>query len=291
MSKLPKITYSSKDRIHRYKSSSSSEDEKHPHSRILKQNHFIDYRVNGESDDSCDEGQHSKYNRYKHMISENGDKKKLKQQCNFDRANCCDSKEFHQNEVQSGKTKDCCNLSRNECLQCKYPQHVIKNSCTSSENDCCSSCCGYPNCLLDIGSTINHYRSNNLSRNSHYKPRRYPPSWTPLHGRSSSPPDGNVKNVCTIQECDDFNGCNDECYEGDCNVIRGGVAQKHTPTCTHTSEVSSNSLNKYCKDIIFNSLNNYKFHFIIVDTNINRYYCSFYNIFNIFEIIKRIKLF
>jgi hypothetical protein len=246
--KFPKNPCSSKNKVHEYKSSSSSDDGREQHLRRLsRQKHLIEY-ISSESDDSCDEQQHSKYDKQKNMIHQNYGKKKPNQQFHL---SDCDLKDVHKNEIQSCDIKDCCYLLRNECAQCAYPQCTIKNCC-NSRNNYCASCC--PDCSSDIGSTINHYRSNNLLMNSRFEPRRYPVSWTPLQGRSCSPTDRIVKNVCTNQECNDPNGCNDESYEGDCNVICGGVAQRNTPSCTHTNEVSSYSLNK-CSNLGCFSIN------------------------------------
>ena len=242
MPKVLKISSSLKDKVYGYKSSSSSEDERHHSLKNSRDKHFIEYNDNSESDDSHDERQHAKYNNKQKKTSRIHNKKKLNQQCDLCCSNYCNCDDIHQNEIQSCNIKDCCNSLKNKCLEIKNPGCTVKDSCTSSIKDYCNSCCYCPNCLGDIESTINHYRSNNLSKNSHYEPRRYPASWTPLHGQSCSPPDRNVKNACIIEECNDLNcnvDCNDDSYEGNCNVMRGGVAQKNTPIFSCKSEVSS----------------------------------------------------
>jgi len=276
-----KSTCSSKDKIKEIESSSSSDDERiHNLTKALKKQQYdlLHYNTSSQSEDSCSEKRdkkksYSKYHKLKQIVSRDVRPKKKNQTCEFDHDDVCDSKEIHCNEMQLRSAKDCCKSNKNECMQCECLQHTIKNSYNSTKSDCipckymqreainnskicyndniaCNSCCehneSYNNCdcLSNIGSSINHYRSNNLMTNSHLLPRRYPASWTPLNGRSRSPTERIAQNVCTIKECNDHNESNDEFYEGNCNAIRGGVAQKSTPSYSQTSEVSVELLNK-----------------------------------------------
>lgn len=298
LKKKPKTTCHLKEKKQKTESSSSSQDENFHHLiRNLKQKHYdlLDYNISSESDDSCNEKYNKKicypkYHRLKQVVSQDSRRKKNNQQCDDNYGNICDSKDIHHNEIQLRSTKDCCGSIRNECMQCECPENTIKYCCSSSKSDCtpckylqceaknnfkthyndgiaCNSCCDHNesynhlNCLRDIGSTINHYRSNNLLTNSRLLPRRYPASWTPLQGRSCSSPNKIVRNVCTIQECDDHNRSNDEFYEGSCNAIRGGVAQKSTPSYSQTSEVSFYLCNKCSDHTNLCSSNNNKVNF------------------------------
>jgi len=284
-----------KDKKQKDESSSSSEDERfHNLTKAYKPKKYdlLNYNPSSECEDCCNEKYdkkicYPKYQKLKQVVCQDGMKKKSNQQCNVIHDDICNSREIHHNKIQPYNAKDCCWSIKNDCMQCEHPQHNIKDCCSSPKSDCtpryctqseatnnfkthynddvaCNSCCehnesyNHYNCLPDIGSSINHYRSNNLLTNSHLLPRRYPPSWTPLHNRSPSPPKRVARNVCTIKECNDHKAVNDEFYEGNCNAIRGGVGKKSPQSYSQTSEVSSYLCKKCGNYIDFHSSNNCK---------------------------------
>jgi hypothetical protein len=235
LKKKLKSIYSSKEKIHKNDSSSSSEDERiHNLTKALKQKQYdlLHYNTSSESEDCCSEKcdkkkSYPKYHKLKQFVNQDGRLKKKKKICDIDHNDICDSKEIHCNEIQLRSAKDCCKSNKNECVQCECLQHTIKDSYNSTKCDCipckymqhgaknnskmccndnttCNSCCehnesyNHCDCLSNIGSSINHYRSNNLMANSCLLPRRYPASWTPLNGRSCSPTERIAQNVCTI---------------------------------------------------------------------------------------------
>lgn len=232
--KFPKQTKSlkySRKKKQKVESSSSSEDEKVysiTKTSKHKQYNLLEYNESSNSDDCSNDNHTNKNCRPRYSKSNRGNDStkdschSLKNEC----MQCC---------------KDCCNSMKSDCTTCKYLQgEKTKRTMKSHFNNdmACNSCCGHNDDYNDIGSTINHYRSNNLLTNSRLLPRRYPPSWTPLQARSSSPLEKVANGACTIQECDDHDECNNEIYEGDCNVIRGGVTQRSTTSHSQTSDVS-----------------------------------------------------